>query len=103
MCIHLNRGYNFVCGCINNRNLTVILSRILSSIPRVKESLVWIVRMRLAPRSNLIESSKRNDFPLKARTIPSSLLRLHLDQIDALDATLARIDKEVDSNVEPFA
>jgi hypothetical protein len=30
------------------------------------------------------------------------MLRLHLDQIDALDAAIARIDQEVDSNVEPF-
>ena len=30
------------------------------------------------------------------------LLKLHLDQIDALDAALARIDEEVGANVEPF-
>jgi transposase len=30
------------------------------------------------------------------------LLRLHLDQLDALDAAIARIDQEVDSNAEPF-
>ena len=30
------------------------------------------------------------------------LLRLHLDQLDALDAAIARIDQEVDRNVEPF-
>ena len=30
------------------------------------------------------------------------LLRLHLDQCDALDAAIARIDQEVDGNVEPF-
>lgn len=30
------------------------------------------------------------------------LLRLHLDQLDALDAAIARIDQEVDGNVEPF-
>jgi len=30
------------------------------------------------------------------------LLKLHLDQIDALDTAIARIDKEVDTNVEPF-
>ena len=31
------------------------------------------------------------------------LLRLHLNQIDALDAAIACIDQEVDANVEPFA
>lgn len=30
------------------------------------------------------------------------MLKLHLDHIDALDAALAAIDKEVDSQVEPF-
>jgi transposase len=30
------------------------------------------------------------------------MLQLHLDHIDAVDAAIARIDKEVDSNVEPF-
>jgi transposase len=30
------------------------------------------------------------------------MLRLHLNQIDALDAALACIDQEVDANVEPF-
>src|SRR5258708_5356086 len=30
------------------------------------------------------------------------MLRLRLDQFDALDAAIARIDEEVDSNVEPF-
>jgi transposase len=30
------------------------------------------------------------------------MLKLHLDQIDAQDAAIARVDKEVDGNVEPF-
>jgi len=30
------------------------------------------------------------------------LLRLHLDQLDALDAAIARIDQEIDGRVEPF-
>ncbi|HEY1253827.1 MAG TPA: IS110 family transposase [Terracidiphilus sp.] len=30
------------------------------------------------------------------------LLKLHLDQIDAIDAAIARIDQEVSANVEPF-
>jgi len=28
--------------------------------------------------------------------------KLHLDHLDAVDAAIARIDKEVDGNVEPF-
>ena len=30
------------------------------------------------------------------------LLKLHLDHLDSLDAAIARIDQEVDGNVEPF-
>jgi len=30
------------------------------------------------------------------------MLRLHLDHLDAVDAALALIDKEIDGNVEPF-
>lgn len=30
------------------------------------------------------------------------MLRLHLDHLEALDAAIARIDKEVEGNVEPF-
>jgi transposase len=30
------------------------------------------------------------------------LLRLHLDQIDALDAAIARIDREVEASIAPF-
>lgn len=30
------------------------------------------------------------------------MLQLHLDHLDAVDAAIARIDKEVDQNVEPF-
>jgi transposase len=30
------------------------------------------------------------------------MLQLHLDHLDAVNAAIARIDKEVDANVEPF-
>jgi transposase len=38
----------------------------------------------------------------RASHIHRFLLKLHLDQIDAFDAALARIDEEVSANVEPF-
>ena len=31
------------------------------------------------------------------------LLRLHLDQVDALDAAIARVDREVEEHLAPFA
>lgn len=41
---------------------------------------------------------------LRGRVTPHHrfMLRLHLDHLDALDAAIARIDMEVDGNVEPF-
>lgn len=41
---------------------------------------------------------------LRGRVTPHHrfMLRLHLDPLDALDAAIARIDMEVDGNVEPF-
>jgi transposase len=41
---------------------------------------------------------------LRGRVTPHHrfVLRLHLDHIDALDAAIHRIDKEIDGNVEPF-
>src|SRR3981189_978792 len=64
MCIHLNRGYNLVCGCTNNGNLTVVLSCVLSSIPHVKESLDWIVR-------NTIGSAVQLDRILQTKCLPA--------------------------------
>ncbi len=50
-----------------------------------------------APRDSLRES-------LRGRVTKHHrfMLDLHLRQIDALDAAIARIDQEVDANVEPF-
>src|SRR5262245_41031871 len=41
---------------------------------------------------------------LRGRVTPQHrfLLRLHLDQIDALDAAIARIDREVEASIAPF-
>ncbi|TAN72113.1 MAG: IS110 family transposase [Magnetospirillum sp.] len=50
-----------------------------------------------APRDELCEA-------LRGRVTKHHrfMLQLHLQQIDALDAAIARIDQEVDANVEPF-
>jgi transposase len=45
--------------------------------------------------------SKRSATPSRTRH-RRFLLRLHLQQIDALDAAIDQIDQEVDTDVEPF-
>ncbi len=49
-------------------------------------------------------TSAQLDAPLRGRVTDHHrfMLKVHLDQIDAQDAAIARIDKEVDGNVEPF-
>jgi len=50
-----------------------------------------------APRDDLNEALRG-----KVTKHHRFMLRLHLQQIDALDAAIAQIDQEVDANVEPF-
>jgi len=53
---------------------------------------------------NIQASRDRLEAALRGRVTPHHrfLLKLHLDQIDALDAAIASIDKEVEGNLEPF-
>jgi len=53
---------------------------------------------------NIQASPDRLEAALRGRVTPHHrfLLKLHLDQIDALDAAIASIDKEVEGNLEPF-
>ena len=50
-----------------------------------------------APRDDLNEALRG-----KVTKHHRFMLRLHLQQIDALDAAISQIDQEVDANVEPF-
>jgi transposase len=57
----------------------------------------------LAPRR--IHASKEElEAALRGRVTPHHrfMLQLHLDHLDAVNAAITRIDKEVDANVEPF-
>lgn len=58
---------------------------------------------RLAHR-NIQASRDQLEAALRGRVTSHHrfLLKLHLDQIDALDAAIASIDKEVEGNLEPF-
>jgi transposase len=53
---------------------------------------------------NIQASRDQLEAALRGRVTPHHrfLLKLHLDQIDALDAAIASIDKEVEGNLEPF-
>jgi transposase len=53
---------------------------------------------------NIQASRDQLEAALRGRVTPHHrfLLTLHLDQIDALDAAIASIDKEVEGNLEPF-
>ncbi len=60
--------------------------------------LVKLATTRLhAPREQIVEA-------LRGRVTPHHrlMLRLHLEQVDATDATIAAIDKEVERLLEPF-
>jgi transposase len=64
----------------------------------VPQALAALAHRRIHASADELEASLRGRVTKHHRF----LLKLHLDQIDAFDATIARIDKEVDSNVEPF-
>jgi transposase len=64
----------------------------------VPQALAVLAHRRIHASSDELEAALRGRVTKHHRF----LLKLHLDQIDAFDATIARIDEEVDSNVEPF-
>jgi transposase len=75
---------------------------------RIIEALIAGQTMPQAPASlahrRIHASTEELEAALRGRVTRHHrfLLKLHLDQIDALDAALARIDEEVSVNVEPF-
>ena len=62
------------------------------------EALAALAHGRLQATPAELEASLRGRVTAHHRF----MLRLHLDHLDALDAAIARIDKEVEDNVEPF-
>ena len=64
----------------------------------VPQALAALAHRRIHASADELEASLRGRVTKHHRF----LLKLHLDQIDAFDATIAAIDKEVDGNVEPF-
>jgi transposase len=64
----------------------------------VPQALATLAHRNLKASADELEASLRGRVTRHHRF----LLKLHLDQIDAFDATIARIDEEVNVNVEPF-
>jgi len=62
------------------------------------EALAALAHRRIHATSAELEAALRGRITNHHRF----LLRLYLDQVDAVDAAIHRIDKEVDSHVEPF-
>ena len=64
----------------------------------VPQALATLAHRNLKASTDELEASLRGRVTRHHRF----LLKLHLDQIDAFDVTIAAIDKEVNANVEPF-
>jgi len=62
------------------------------------ESLAALAHGRIRATAAQLEAALRGRVTAHHRF----MLRLHLDHLDAVNAAIARIDKEVDANVEPF-
>lgn len=64
----------------------------------VPQALASLAHRRIHASSEELEAALRGRVTRHHRF----LLKLHLDQIDAIDAAIVRIDQEVSANVEPF-
>ena len=64
----------------------------------VPQALASLAHRRIVARVDELEAALRGRVTKHHRF----LLKLHLDQIDAIDAAIARLDEEVNANVEPF-
>jgi transposase len=62
------------------------------------EALAALAHRRIHASAHELEAALRGRVTAHHRF----LLQLHLDHLDAVNAAIARIDKEVDGNVEPF-
>lgn len=82
-----------ILGLSGRRMLTALIQG--ETTPQILASLA---HKRIHATSQELEAALRGRVTKHHRF----LLKLHLDQIDAFDAAIASIDKEVDSNVESF-
>lgn len=92
---------NIKLDCVVTDILGLSGRRILEALiagERLPKALATLAHRRIHATSEQLEAALRGRVTQHHRF----LLKLHLDQIDAIDAAIQSIDKEVDGNVEPF-
>jgi transposase len=92
---------NIKLDCVVTDILGLSGRRILQALVKgetVPQSLATLAHRRIHASTEELEAALRG----RVTTHHRFLVKLHLDQIDAIDAAIQSIDKEVDGNIEPF-
>jgi transposase len=92
---------NIKLDCVVTDILGLSGRRILEALVKgetVPQALATLAHRRIHASTEELEAALRGRVTSHHRF----LVKLHLDQIDAIDAAIQSIDKEVDGNIEPF-
>jgi transposase len=92
---------NIKLDCVVTDILGLSGRRILEALVKgetVPQALATLAHRRIHASTDELEAALRG----RVTTHHRFLVKLHLDQIDAIDAAIQSIDKEVDGNIEPF-
>jgi transposase len=92
---------NIKLDCVVTDILGLSGRRILQALVKgetVPQALATLAHRRIHASTEELEAALRG----RVTTHHRFLIKLHLDQIDAIDAAIQSIDKEVDGNIEPF-
>ena len=92
---------NIKLDCVVTDILGLSGRRILEALVKgetVPQALATLAHRRIHATTEELEAALRG----RVTTHHRFLIKLHLDQIDAIDAAIQSIDKEVDGNIEPF-
>ena len=92
---------NIKLDCVVTDILGLSGRRILEALVKgetVPQALATLAHRRIHASTEELEAALRG----RVTTHHRFLVKLHLDQIDAIDAAIQSIDKEVDGNIEPF-
>lgn len=92
---------NIKLDCVVTDILGLSGRRILQALVKgetVPQALATLAHRRVHASTEELEAALRG----RVTTHHRFLVKLHLDQIDAIDAAIQSIDKEVDGNIEPF-
>jgi len=92
---------NIKLDCVVTDILGLSGRRILEALVKgetVPQALATLAHRRIHASTEELGAALRG----RVRSHHRFLIKLHLDQIDAMDAAIQSIDKEVDGNIEPF-